>query len=166
MSKVSITGNASGSGTFTLAAPNSNSDRTLTLPDAAGTMFNQGNILGTVSESSGVPTGAIIERGSNANGEFVKFADGTQICTSVVQFDISSTSGSVQAYDFPVSFSGTSYVGSYSIGNSTGGAVTNAMARRAALRTRLQKWEMLLTSDSDTNPSLINLGLTAVGRWY
>jgi len=77
MSKVALSGNASGTGTLTIAAPNTNTDRTLTLPDAAGTMFNQGNIVGTVSESSGVPTGAIIEQGSNANGEYVKYADGT-----------------------------------------------------------------------------------------
>ena len=50
------------------------------LPDAAGEIYGQGNILGTVSQSAGVPTGAIIERGSNANGEFVKYADGTMIC--------------------------------------------------------------------------------------
>lgn len=37
--------------------------------------------LGTVSESGGIPTGAIIQRGSNSNGTFVRFADGTQICT-------------------------------------------------------------------------------------
>ena len=36
--------------------------------------------VGTVSQSGGVPTGAIIEIGSNANGEYVKFANGTQIC--------------------------------------------------------------------------------------
>jgi len=41
----------------------------------------RGNLLGTVSESSGDPTGAVIERGSNANGKYVRFADGTQICT-------------------------------------------------------------------------------------
>ena len=40
--------------------------------------------VGTVSQSGGVPTGAIIERGSNANGEYVRYADGTQICTRVV----------------------------------------------------------------------------------
>lgn len=38
-------------------------------------------ILGTVSEVDGVPTGAVIESGSNANGNYVKFADGTMICT-------------------------------------------------------------------------------------
>nr|WP_321525994.1 DUF2793 domain-containing protein [uncultured Cohaesibacter sp.] len=45
-------------------------------------IYGQRNILGTVAQSSGVPTGAIIERGSNANGEYVRFADGTQICTN------------------------------------------------------------------------------------
>ena len=39
------------------------------------------DLLGTVSQSGGVPTGAIIERDSNANGEYVRFADGTMICT-------------------------------------------------------------------------------------
>lgn len=48
----------------------------------AGDLYSRGGILGTVSQSGGVPTGAIIQRGSNANGEFVRFADGTQICTS------------------------------------------------------------------------------------
>ena len=36
MSKVVIQGNASGTGDFTIAAPNSNTDRTLTLPDETG----------------------------------------------------------------------------------------------------------------------------------
>jgi hypothetical protein len=44
-------------------------------------IYHENNILGTVSQSAGVPTGAVIERGSNANGEYVRFADGTQICT-------------------------------------------------------------------------------------
>jgi hypothetical protein len=40
MSKVKITGHASGSGTLTLTGPNTNSDRTITLPDATGTLLN------------------------------------------------------------------------------------------------------------------------------
>ncbi len=48
----------------------------------AGTeAYRRGNILGAVSQAAGVPTGAVIERGSNDNGSFVRFADGTQICT-------------------------------------------------------------------------------------
>lgn len=44
-------------------------------------IYHQNSVLGAVSQSDGVPTGAVIERGSNANGEYVRFADGTQICT-------------------------------------------------------------------------------------
>ena len=39
MSKVAVQGNASGTGTLTIAAPNTNTDRTLTLPDEAGTVL-------------------------------------------------------------------------------------------------------------------------------
>ena len=38
MSKISIEGNASGTGTLTIAAPNTNTNRTLTIPDATTTI--------------------------------------------------------------------------------------------------------------------------------
>lgn len=40
--------------------------------------YHNGSIVGTVSESGGIPTGAIIQRGSNPNGEFTRLADGSQ----------------------------------------------------------------------------------------
>jgi hypothetical protein len=43
MSKVVIQGNASGTGNFTIAAPNSNTNRTLTLPDETGTVVSSGS---------------------------------------------------------------------------------------------------------------------------
>ena len=52
MSKVVIQGNASGTGNFTIAAPNSNTDRTFNLPDATGTvdrLERAGNVLQVVS---------------------------------------------------------------------------------------------------------------------
>ena len=45
---------------------------------AANRTYVRDNILGAVSESAGVPTGAIIEQGSNANGNYQRLADGTQ----------------------------------------------------------------------------------------
>jgi len=39
MSKIALTGNASGTGVFTIASPNSNSDRTFNLPDASGVVL-------------------------------------------------------------------------------------------------------------------------------
>jgi hypothetical protein len=43
MSKIALSGNASGTGTFTIASPNSNTDRTLTLPDNSGTVITTGS---------------------------------------------------------------------------------------------------------------------------
>lgn len=75
--------------------------------------FYRGNILGTVSQSGGVPTGAIIQRGRNANGDFVRFADGTMICWRVSDpATIAGAAGSVFVngaalgpYAWPASFS-------------------------------------------------------------
>lgn len=41
MSKVQLQGNVSGTGIFTIASPNSNINRTLTLPDNTGTLLTQ-----------------------------------------------------------------------------------------------------------------------------
>jgi len=54
------------------------SDTTIT--NLALKSASKADILGVVSQSGGVPTGAIIERGSNANGNYTKYADGTMMC--------------------------------------------------------------------------------------
>lgn len=57
--------------------------------------------VGTVSQSGGVPTGAIIEQGSNANGRYVRFADGTQFIYRTAD----SISGGGVGVLFPAAFS-------------------------------------------------------------
>lgn len=49
--------------------------------------------VGAVSENEGVPTGAIIESGSNANGTYVKFADGTLVCVIIRSLSITTPNG-------------------------------------------------------------------------
>ena len=57
MSKVKIQGHASGSGTLTIGAPNTDSDRTITLPDTTGTLLDENsnlpaaNLTGTVADA-------------------------------------------------------------------------------------------------------------------
>ena len=54
MSQIKLSPNASGTGIFTLESPNSNTNRTLTLPDATGTIQVSGNpISGTTGSFSG-----------------------------------------------------------------------------------------------------------------
>jgi hypothetical protein len=55
MSQVKIQGNASGTGIFTVAAPNSNTDRTLTLPDATGTIATAESTLSQFNASGSAP---------------------------------------------------------------------------------------------------------------
>jgi hypothetical protein len=53
MSKIALSGDASGTGTFTIASPNSNSNYTMTLPSANGTVQVSGNpISGTTGSFS------------------------------------------------------------------------------------------------------------------
>jgi len=45
-------------------------------------LYDNANIVAPVSQSGGTPTGGVVERGSNADGEYIRFADGTQLCTN------------------------------------------------------------------------------------
>ena len=87
MSKIALSGNASGTGTFTFAAPGTNTDRTLTLPDASGTLATTADIpsvnpftlgtavastSGTAIDFTGIPSWAkrvtVILSGVSTNG--------------------------------------------------------------------------------------------------
>ena len=69
-------------------------------------------ILGTVSQTGGVPTGAIVEKVVNANGEATKFADGRLICIGPIA-DFAVAAGAVATVSplgvFPVLFVDTAY---------------------------------------------------------
>jgi hypothetical protein len=89
MSTVRVEGNASGTGAFTLASPNSNSDRTITLPDASGTIALVGggggvtSITGTANQIvASASTGAVTlstpqSIGTTSSVQFGSFGVGT-----------------------------------------------------------------------------------------
>ena len=56
MSKVTIAGDVNGTGVFTIAAPNGNTNRTLTLPDEAGTVLTSAGV-----PSSAMPAGSVLQ---------------------------------------------------------------------------------------------------------
>lgn len=133
-----------------------------------GQVFARGNILGTVSQSGGVPTGAVIERGSNANGEYVRFADGLQICTFRDSVTMSTTAtGSIfnnttsaGAWIFPspflTGFNPACHVHAQGlVAWATGGtvSVTSVTSR------------VVFSSIALTNTA-ITLNNTAIGRWF
>jgi hypothetical protein len=54
MSRIALSGNLSGTGTFTIASPDSSTDRTLTLPDNSGTVL-------TSATTTGFPAGSVLQ---------------------------------------------------------------------------------------------------------
>ena len=56
MSKIALSPNASGTGVFTIASPSGNTDRTLTLPDEAGTVLTTAGV-----PASAMPAGSVLQ---------------------------------------------------------------------------------------------------------
>lgn len=75
-----------------------------------GRIYGRKNIVGTVSMSAGVPAGAVVEAGSSSNGNYTRWADGTQICTNrVAAGGITTASGGLYVsagftWTFPAAF--------------------------------------------------------------
>jgi hypothetical protein len=86
MSKVQLQGNVSGTGVFTIASPNSNTDRTLTLPDNTGTVITTGS-TGGVSQ-------AMLASGIASNGPAFMATDGgaSQSCANNTNVKLTFTS--------------------------------------------------------------------------
>lgn len=57
-------------------------------------MYDQQTAVGTVSFSGSDVNGALIEAGSNSNGSYVRFADGTQICWHTLNLGLITANGS------------------------------------------------------------------------
>ncbi len=126
--------------------------------------YGPGNLLGAVSENGGTPSGAVIERGSNANGDYVRFADGTQICTAnLPPVGCTTVEGALFAspdatWTFPLAFaSGTSPATSGS-----GGATTRFLG--CDVPTDAQVTLKVLSTTSDATALVPNV--FAIGRWF
>ncbi|SOC38960.1 hypothetical protein SAMN05892877_105350 [Rhizobium subbaraonis] len=70
------------------------------------------DLIGTVSQSGGVPTGAMFEFGSNANGMYFRTADGTQICWKLAVYNatLGATTAADGVWTLPASFVDVNYL--------------------------------------------------------
>jgi len=67
MAKVKIQGNASGTGVLTVTAPNTSTDRTITLPDSTGTILDNTSTLDATKLSGAITTSSLVVNGTNAD---------------------------------------------------------------------------------------------------
>ena len=130
-----------------------------------GDGYLKGTILGTVTrDANGVPTGGVIERGSNANGDYVRFADGTQICTSgdIPTGGITNPAGALfqsnhLAWTFPAPFAPG--VPPILVGESGNTGAWPTFAPHGVLSTGFKATSIVSIGVG------LNLRLCAIGRW-
>jgi len=122
-------------------------------------------ILGTVAESSGVPTGGIIERGANSNGAYVRFADGSLLCTqtetvalAIGTAHMGGFRSAAQTWTFPSVFSAAPSVFVTSQAATAFGAYTGAPSTTAVV------WAV--TAISSQSSSDRTVCLCAIGTWF
>ncbi|CUJ98201.1 hypothetical protein RUE5091_01897 [Ruegeria denitrificans] len=126
--------------------------------------FGPGNLLGSVAENGGTPTGAVIERGSTENGDYVRFADGTQICTAfLTPSPCTVTKGALFTstpipWNFPAPFA----AGSIPAISGNGGAANRFLGSNTPSETTVTvKVLSMLFDETPVAPSI-----TAIGRWF
>ncbi|MDH1897848.1 pyocin knob domain-containing protein [Aeromonas caviae] len=131
-------------------------------------VYTQKSILGDVSQSAGVPTGAILRRGSNANGEYLQMADGTQICWRNWTANLAVTSDNTPytgyycaslGFTYPVAFVATPTLtaGARATGYTTPVANGDLSAAGGAL---------YITSNKAITARDYVLSYVAIGRWF
>lgn len=137
-------------------------------PDAllrAGDGYVKGTLLAPVAQDAqGVPTGGVIERGANEHGAYVRFADGTQICTSpdIPTGPISNQAGALWqsnhlAWTFPAAF--TQEGAPVLMGESGNTGAWPTFAPHGVLSTGLKATALVQITVG------LNLRICAIGRW-
>jgi hypothetical protein len=127
MSKVAIQGAATGTGVFTLASPATNTDRTLVLPDEAGTVLTTAGV-----PASAMPAGSVIQVVSATATGATSTTGNTYVATNLaVSITPSSASSKILVFgqmflqgtanttqpNITLYRSGTELIGSYGLGN-------------------------------------------------
>lgn len=126
--------------------------------------YGPGNLVGTVSENGGIPTGAVVERGATPDGDYIRFADGTQICTiTLPATGCTSSEGALFAsstavWGFPKAFAASSNVAV----SGSGGASARFIGFEAPTETQVGFKVLSTISDATALPPTA----TAIGRWF
>lgn len=106
----------------------------------------------------------VIESGSNENGNWVKFADGTQICSGTIEVDLSVWRFTAGYKQYPQPF-----VGGVAISYARHSPPVDYQAQMKALGSLVpnnnQTAVMFGVGEPTTQQNIFTLTYTAIGRW-
>ena len=145
-----------------------------------GVLYHTDNVVGTVSQSGGVPTGGVVESDSNANGSYVKFACGTMITRTRFTITESSTVRLIADVTLPAAFASTADMHpQLTLPTHSGSSLTGVA------RTDIESWSCAQPGGSGTftttqigcsvfckssavspGATIDDMYLTVTGRWF
>ena len=123
-------------------------------------------ILGTVSAVDGVPTGAIIESGNNANGYYVKFANGTMIANAELSLTATNNNGGGTTGTLPATFSNNPTFCSTSGITSGGGKACRVLEGSTSQTTYTGKRLTVSNGGTVNGDGTAYAAFLFVGRWF
>lgn len=143
MSRIALTPDASGTGTLTIAAPNTNTDRTLTLPDATTTLVGTNATQTLTNKTLTIPSllGTPIEQVHTLSG------------TSVA---LNPDNGSIQLHTLTGT---TTYTDSFTSGEAITLMIDDGSAFTVTWPT------MTWVNNAKAAPTLATTGYTVVALW-
>ena len=131
-------------------------------------LYSRDSIVGLVSQLAGVPTGSIIESGSNANGSYLKFADGTMICAKIHSFPENSNNNAGPVINYPATFASvTTVLGSSATILSSSADSSIVVEAQANTSTSMKAKALQHSAATVSDPTIeVSASLVAIGRWY
>lgn len=129
-------------------------------------LFHTHNVRGPVSQSGGIPTGSLIESGSNSSGFYERYAGGLQICwmQDLTFGPVATAAGPIfsgaaeQTFSFPAAFSNSGSVDCHAMSDSTNIWGVCSVPSATAVRVQLFCFSSIGSSRK--------VNIIAHGKWF
>jgi hypothetical protein len=128
--------------------------------DSTGKLLSPGGAAFVGTVATGSTNGAIIERGSNANGEFVKYADGTMICNMDKTESRSATGIKATSITLPATYLS---ITSYDLIANARTTVPDNVSAVGFIRASSSTATMYINRTTTTSTGV---AIVAIGRWF
>lgn len=129
-------------------------------------LTRESDILGTVSQSGGVPTGAIVEEGSNAQGDFTKFASGLMICRRKLSYTGMTSAVQGNGYTNGTGFGSISWPATFVERPVCAGSVENSASILVGFYQANANTYSPRVLSFNAIPGDFDMNVSAIGKWF
>lgn len=132
--------------------------------------YGSNSIVGDVSQIGGVPTGAIMQTGSNSNGRYIKYADGTLVNFYMLTVPATAVNQNFSANkQWPHQFVDKPYHVSFTmIGTDSGNVYAMGQLNKNGYKDNSSATHAVVDGYTYTDPlsTVVIMSAAGYGRWY